>query len=411
MYSSRRRMESGRPCCEPGLARRPRGLDHACEAYWYPLYVLIRRKGYEEHKALDLTQAYFARLLEKGTLSYMSPEQARGEVDRIDKRADVFSLGAILCQILTRRPPYVGESADEILSQAARADLADALDGLDACVADVELSALARHCLEPEPTTARATPARSPERWRFISRACKIASAGPNSIVSRPRPGPRRSPRGGSWPTPWPARPDAAPTAERKRRRATLALAASLLALVMMGGLGAIYYQKQRSALLKVIGEVSTRLSVAKEKPEEVGPWETAQATLNQAEKVADGEPVAPRQIATLRDEVEAGAKAAERAKILLDRVVDIRSAKADDPDGRETDFAYTGAFREAGLDFSALPSAEIGQDQGTSAGGCTGGGGCTRRLGGRALGTSQRPGQCRTSVGSRPRGRSRPLV
>ena len=40
-----------------------------------------------------------------GTFAYIPPEQARGELDHIDKRSDVFGLGAILCTILTGHPP------------------------------------------------------------------------------------------------------------------------------------------------------------------------------------------------------------------------------------------------------------------------------------------------------------------
>jgi RNA polymerase sigma-70 factor (ECF subfamily) len=40
-----------------------------CKVYWYPIYAFIRRKGRGADQALDLTQDYFARLLEKQTVA------------------------------------------------------------------------------------------------------------------------------------------------------------------------------------------------------------------------------------------------------------------------------------------------------------------------------------------------------
>ncbi|PHS18331.1 MAG: hypothetical protein COA78_02350 [Blastopirellula sp.] len=86
-----------------------------------------------------------------GTPAYMPPEQALGEIDHLDERADVFGLGAILCEILTGQPPYVGTDGNSIYRQAARGKLGDCFERLDACEADVELIALTKHCLELEP--------------------------------------------------------------------------------------------------------------------------------------------------------------------------------------------------------------------------------------------------------------------
>ncbi len=43
-------------------------LSELCEAYWHPVYAFIRRKGYDPDRAADLTQGFFALLIEPGSL-------------------------------------------------------------------------------------------------------------------------------------------------------------------------------------------------------------------------------------------------------------------------------------------------------------------------------------------------------
>ena len=52
-------------------------LATLCQVYWYPLYAYVRRRGYPPHDAEDLTQEFFARLLEKNTLGAITREKGK----------------------------------------------------------------------------------------------------------------------------------------------------------------------------------------------------------------------------------------------------------------------------------------------------------------------------------------------
>jgi RNA polymerase sigma-70 factor (ECF subfamily) len=52
-------------------------LEKLCRVYWWPLYGFVRRNGYTPEEAQDLTQAFFARLLERRDLETVSPQKGR----------------------------------------------------------------------------------------------------------------------------------------------------------------------------------------------------------------------------------------------------------------------------------------------------------------------------------------------
>src|ERR1051325_5421767 len=57
--------------------RARQALERLCQAYWYPLYAYVRRRGHSAHDAQDLTQAFFTRLLEGEALAAADPARGR----------------------------------------------------------------------------------------------------------------------------------------------------------------------------------------------------------------------------------------------------------------------------------------------------------------------------------------------
>ena len=52
-------------------------LETLCQSYWFPLYAYLRRRGYDTHQAEDLTQAFFAHILEKKDLQTADPKHGK----------------------------------------------------------------------------------------------------------------------------------------------------------------------------------------------------------------------------------------------------------------------------------------------------------------------------------------------
>ncbi|MBI3860310.1 MAG: tetratricopeptide repeat protein [Planctomycetia bacterium] len=161
-----------------------------------------------------------------GTFAYMAPEQARGETQALSASWDVFGLGAILCSIITGRPPYLAQASPDLWRQAQNAELGAAWERLDGCGADPELVALAKRCLAPKaddrPRDAGQVAA---EMARYLA---SVQERLQRTIVTQ-------------------AEAEVTAREERKRRRLAVVLAAAVVVLIVSASVFGLWYANEQA--------------------------------------------------------------------------------------------------------------------------------------------------------------------
>jgi tetratricopeptide (TPR) repeat protein len=303
-----------------------------------------------------------------GTPAYMAPEQARGEVERIDERADVFGLGAILCEILTGRPPYTGSTRGEIRAQAARGDLTDAKARLDASGVDNELVALAKACLAAEaerrPRNAGVVAehvtsylAGVQERLRSAELARVEAQARAEEEMKR---------RALSDELAQEARTRV--RIERSRGRLMVVAAASLLVIAGFGGAIWVRIAQGRAARFAIadqaIADASRLHELAMKEPlveierlrEAIAAAERATAVL-----VAEGDSTKRRAAQALLTNLDREWHDAERDRAMLAQLAEIRAARCGSSPAERSvsDSDYARAFAAYGVPVDGTPIGE----------------------------------------------------
>jgi serine/threonine protein kinase/tetratricopeptide (TPR) repeat protein len=117
-------------------------------------------------KWLDATSDLTRTLTIFGTPGYIAPEQANGPAAQLTPAADLYSLGAILFDLLAGRPPFLGSHALSVIRQASESP-APKLRTLSK-IADHDLETICAHCLDRDPAARYGSAhdlAEDLERW------------------------------------------------------------------------------------------------------------------------------------------------------------------------------------------------------------------------------------------------------
>jgi serine/threonine protein kinase len=106
----------------------------------------VRRKG-------GLARMFSGKSKVQGTRSYMSPEQIRGQ--SVDQRADIYSFGCMVHELVGGKPPYTGSTTNELLNKHLRSPIPP-LQASNRNVSD-NFAQLVRHMLAKKPAERPAS--------------------------------------------------------------------------------------------------------------------------------------------------------------------------------------------------------------------------------------------------------------
>jgi serine/threonine-protein kinase len=272
-----------------------------------------------------------------GTPAYMPSEQAAGQVQLLDERCDVFGLGAVLCEIVTGRPPYVASESWRTVYMAAVGELQEAYERLDGCGANAELVALVKECLNPDRS----------KRPRDAGVVAERVGSYLAAVQERLRKAERDR-----------AAAQTRAVEEGKRRRLTLTMSVAILFVVLAGGAILLWYQQDRAVRLAEAArrevEIERDASLALQEAanrQEKGEYAEATAALRKAEGLLAGggpDPLRCR-VTEMRRDLE---MLAALGKIRL-QMADVMIDSEYDP--MVTSPLFRAAFQEYSIDIGAL--------------------------------------------------------
>jgi len=113
-----------------------------------------------EKKKSGISKLFHRPKVAKGTRSYMAPEQIRKKV--CDERTDVYSFGCVLYELCTGKPPYTGDTPNDLLNKHLNASIPSPIvfnDNVTTEFADIVKSMMAK---KPEN--------RPPSMWEFLKK-------------------------------------------------------------------------------------------------------------------------------------------------------------------------------------------------------------------------------------------------